>query len=202
MTLDPRAVARALGGNVSGHNVVAPGPATAAPTARSRSKLSRPPRTASSCIRLPATRRLNVAIYVRAALGLGGPGATAPTISPRRSRTFTVAPDNDADHRSALALRLWNEARDPRGTVVDRLSRLARPYAPRRHRRRGDPVSSVRSNSTARRWAAWWRSFGISGATRRAESTERFSTAPDASSTARCSAAPATLPSSSTPTKT
>jgi hypothetical protein len=26
MTLDPRAVARALGGTVSGHNVVAPGP--------------------------------------------------------------------------------------------------------------------------------------------------------------------------------
>jgi hypothetical protein len=56
--------------------------------------------------------------YVRAALGLGAWGRRRQKPLPSRPRPSTVAPHDDAAGRSSLALRIWNEAHDPRGTVV------------------------------------------------------------------------------------
>lgn len=56
--------------------------------------------------------------HVRAALSLGAREQPRRKSSPRWSPPCIVAPDDDAAHRSALALRLWSEARDPRGRVV------------------------------------------------------------------------------------
>jgi putative DNA primase/helicase len=55
--------------------------------------------------------------YVRAALGIGE-GETRVTRSRLHSWPSTGAPNHSAAERSALALWLWNEARDPRGTIV------------------------------------------------------------------------------------
>jgi putative DNA primase/helicase len=118
MTLDPRAVARALGGSVSGRQVVAPGPGH-----------SRADRSLSIKIDLAAPDGFIVHSfagdspiacrdYVRAALGLGARERRRRRPSPRCSPSCNVAQEDDAAYRSALALRLWNEARDPRGAVV------------------------------------------------------------------------------------
>jgi putative DNA primase/helicase len=56
--------------------------------------------------------------YVRAAIGLSPRERRRWRASGRWSSHHTVAPDNNAADRSALALRLWNEARDPHGTTV------------------------------------------------------------------------------------
>jgi hypothetical protein len=70
MTLDPRAVACALGGSASGRNVLAPGLGHSRSTTRSRSRSSPPPRTASSHS-FAGDSPLECRDYVRAALGLG-----------------------------------------------------------------------------------------------------------------------------------
>jgi putative DNA primase/helicase len=118
MTLDPRAVARALGGSVSGRSVVAPGPGH-----------SRADRSLSIRIDPDAPDGFIVHSfagddwrecqdYVRHALGLRT-WERRHRQSPRRwSRPCPVVPDDDLGHRSALALRFWNEARDPHGTTV------------------------------------------------------------------------------------
>jgi len=54
--------------------------------------------------------------HVRDALGLSAYGRR-PRL-PRRSPSISVAPDKAAKRRSALALQFWNEARDPRGTLI------------------------------------------------------------------------------------
>jgi hypothetical protein len=118
MMLDPRTLARTLGGDVSGPNVVAPGPGH-----------SRADRSLS--IKIDPTSRDGVVLhsfagddaiacrnYVRAALGLGAwERPRNPPLS-SGSRPSIVAPHDDAAKRLALALRIWNEAHDPRGTVV------------------------------------------------------------------------------------
>jgi hypothetical protein len=119
IALDPRAVARALGGNVSGCDVVAAGPGH-----------SRADRSLS--VKLDATAPDGFIVHsfagdsvgecrehVRAALGLGaGERRSARPTSERWSHRRRTALNKDADYRSALALRLWNQSRDPRGTVV------------------------------------------------------------------------------------
>ena len=119
MRLNPRAVARSLGGTVSGRNILAPGP-------------DHSPRDRSLSIKIDPTAAdgflvhsfagdppLECRDHIRAALGLGARERRHGRSSPRWSPSLVAARDSDADRRSALALRLWNEARDPRGTVAE-----------------------------------------------------------------------------------
>jgi hypothetical protein len=117
MTLDPRAVARALGGNVSGRNVVAPGPGHSRADRSLSIKIEPTAPDGFIVHSFAGDSPVECRDYVRAALGLGAREMRRHSL-PRRSRHCTVAPESDADYRSALALRLWNEARDPRGTMV------------------------------------------------------------------------------------
>jgi hypothetical protein len=118
MRLDPRAVARALGGNVSGRNVVAPGPGHSRADRSLSIKIEPAALDGFIVHSFAGDSPLECRDYVRAALGLGARERRRRQSSPRRSRPCTVAPESDAGYRSALALRLWNEGRDPRGTVV------------------------------------------------------------------------------------
>jgi putative DNA primase/helicase len=120
MTLDPRAVARALGGSVSGRNVVAPGPGHSRADRSLSIKIEPAAPDGFIVHSFAGDPPLGCRDYVRAALGLGARECLRQQSSPRRSRPSTVAPESDADYRSVLAVRLWNEARDPRGTVVAR----------------------------------------------------------------------------------
>ena len=117
MTLDPRAVARALGGSVSGRNVVAPGPGHSRAD-RSLSIKIEPTAPEGFVVHsFAGDSPLECRDYVRAALGLRA-RERRRWPSPRWSRPGTIAPDNDAAHRSARALQLWDQARDPRGTGI------------------------------------------------------------------------------------
>jgi len=107
MTLDPRAVARSLGGDMSGR------------ADRSLSIKIEPTAPDGFIVHsFAGDSPLECRDYVRAALGLGARERRRGQSSPRGSQPSIVAPDNGAAHRSALALRLWDEARDPLGTVV------------------------------------------------------------------------------------
>jgi putative DNA primase/helicase len=118
MTLDPRPVARALGGSVSGRNVVAPGPGHSRADRSLSIKIEPAAPDGFIVHSFAGDPPLGCRDYVRAALGLGARERRRRQSSPRRSPPSTVAPESDADYRSALAVRLWNEGRDPRGTVV------------------------------------------------------------------------------------
>jgi putative DNA primase/helicase len=118
MMLDPSAVARTLGGNVSGRNILAPGPGHGRADRSLSIKIEPTAPDGFVVHSFAGDSPIECRDYVRAALGLGARELWRRQSSPRWSRPYTVAPDNDAAHRSALALRLWNEARDPRGTVV------------------------------------------------------------------------------------
>jgi len=67
MTLDPRAFARALGGEATGRNVLAPGPGH---SQADRSLSVKIDSADSLCIRSPATTPLHVAIMCDRQLGL------------------------------------------------------------------------------------------------------------------------------------
>lgn len=115
MTLDPRTIALALGGTVTGRtSVLVPGPGH-----------SHSDRSLSIKIDATAGDRLIVHSfagdspivcrdYVRAALRLGGLRSAG---SQRLRGSAAVPIDHSPDH-SGFALGLWHEARDPRGTVV------------------------------------------------------------------------------------
>src|SRR5262249_44221341 len=117
MRLDPRAVARALGGNVSGRNVLAPGPGHSRADRSLSIKIEPAALNGFIVDSFAGPVPLECRDYVRAALGLGARERRRRQSSLRWSQPCTVSP-GDADYRSALALRLWSEGCDPRGTVV------------------------------------------------------------------------------------
>lgn len=119
MTLDPRAVARALGGIASRQNVLAPGPGHSRADRSLSIKIDPTAPDGFILHSFAGNSPLECRDHVRAALGFGGPERGRRQLRRSQSRTFTPAPDNDADYRTALALRLWKEGRDPRGTEVD-----------------------------------------------------------------------------------
>jgi hypothetical protein len=129
MTLDPRALARALGGTMSGRNIVAPGPGYSHAD-RSLSVKIEPTTTPNGFIVhfIAGDSPIECLDYVRARLGLGERARRRRQSAPLGSASPTVAPDDDATHRSALALTLWSEARDRRL----RLHQMSRDRAPRR----------------------------------------------------------------------
>ena len=116
--LDPPAVARALGGNVSGWNVVAPGPGHSR-TDRSLSVKIDPTAPDGFIVYSFAGDSLFACRdYVRAALGLGARERSFRQSSSPSSHRRTLTLDK-WNYRSALAVRFWNKSRDPRGTVVE-----------------------------------------------------------------------------------
>jgi hypothetical protein len=118
MMLDPRVVARALGGNVSGRNVIAPGPGHSRADRSLSVKID--PAAADGFIvhSFAGDDAMVCRDYVRAALGLGAWERRSEQPLPSRRRPSTAALDGDASERSALAVCIWNEAHDPRGTTV------------------------------------------------------------------------------------
>ena len=118
MTLDPRAVARTLGGSVSGCNVLAPGPGHSRADRSLSIKID--PAAPDSFIvhSFAGDSPITCRDHVRAALGLGARERRRQQSSRQWSGPCTVAPGDNAANRSAFALRLWNEARHPGGTMV------------------------------------------------------------------------------------
>jgi putative DNA primase/helicase len=116
--LDLRAIARALGGNVWGRNVVAPGPGHSR-TDRSLS-IKIEPNAADGFLVHSFANDSPIACrdYVRAALGLGPRERRRKQAAPLPSRRSTVALGGNPAERSAQALRMWNNAHDPHGTPV------------------------------------------------------------------------------------
>jgi putative DNA primase/helicase len=116
--LDPRAVAHKLGGSVNGRNVIAPGPGHS-PADRSLAVRFDPNAPEGfSCHSFAGDDWRECRDYVRCALGLSAlEGRRRRWVPYRPTRAAAVAND-DAGGRTAFALRLWNEARDSRGTVV------------------------------------------------------------------------------------
>jgi putative DNA primase/helicase len=106
--------ARALCGEVCGGQIIAPGPGHS-PRDRSLSVKIDPTAPDGFVVHSFAGDPLvECRAYVRAALGLGaGERPHGPPRSP-----VAAARGCEADERSVLPLRLWNEAHDPRGTIV------------------------------------------------------------------------------------
>jgi hypothetical protein len=104
---------------VSGHNVVAPGPGHSRADRSLSVKLDPTAPDGFIVYSFAGDPVLECRDYVRTALGLGTrerpgrPQAPAPS-----SKRCNLALNKDVDCRSALALRLWNNSCDPRGTVV------------------------------------------------------------------------------------
>lgn len=118
MTLDPHSVARSLGGSVFGRNVVAPGPGHSRADRSLSIKLDPAAPDGFIVHSFAGDSPAECRAYVRAAIGLSPQERRRRHASARRSRPNTVGSDDHAADRSALALQLWNEARDARGTLV------------------------------------------------------------------------------------
>jgi putative DNA primase/helicase len=116
-SLDPRPVAYALGGEARGCNVLAPGPGHSRADRSLSVKIDSTAPDGFIVHSFAGDPLIACREYVRAALGIGE-GETRVTRSRLHSWPRTGAPNHSAAERSALALWLWNEARDPRGTIV------------------------------------------------------------------------------------
>jgi putative DNA primase/helicase len=114
-TFSLREMARALGGDISGHSVVAPGPGH---SAKDRSISVTPRASAPDGFLVHSHagddwRRCRD--YVRGKLGLAAFRSYERRTPPRqRTHVATTPPDN-----SETTLRLWRQAVEPRGTLVE-----------------------------------------------------------------------------------
>jgi putative DNA primase/helicase len=115
---DPRTVAQALGGNVSGCNVIAPGPGHSREDRSLSIKIDPAAPDGFVVYSFAGDSPVVCREHVRTALGLSARETRARQYALRRSQSFAAALDENAVERCALALRLWNEANDPRGTPV------------------------------------------------------------------------------------
>jgi putative DNA primase/helicase len=114
MNLDPRAVASALGGCVWGCHVIAPGPGHSRADRSLSIEIDATAPDGFLCHSFAGDNWRECREYVRRVLGLGGWELSRKRSLPSRpTRPFALAED-----RTALALHLWNEARDPRDTIV------------------------------------------------------------------------------------
>lgn len=119
MRLDPRGVARALGGSARGCNVAAPGPGHSRADRSLSIKIDPTAPDGFVVHSFAGDPPIACRDYVRAALGLGAREIRLGQPSWGWSRPCAVAENTDLAQRSALALRLWNRAHDPRGTIVE-----------------------------------------------------------------------------------
>jgi hypothetical protein len=118
MTLNPRAVARALGGEAMGCNVLAPGPGHSRADRSLSVKIDAAAGDGFLVHSFAGDDPVACRDYVRDAIGLSKQ-ARAGIQSPPRSRRPHPTKSDDEAANIGLALRIWNEAHDPRGTVVE-----------------------------------------------------------------------------------
>ena len=118
MTLNPHAVARALGGNVSGRNVLAPGPGHSRADRSLSIKIDPDAPDGFIVHSFAGDSPIACRDHVRTSLGVGARERGRRYPLPERSRLSAAAPNDDSRNRSALALQIWNEAHDPRETLV------------------------------------------------------------------------------------
>ena len=116
-TLDPQVVALSLGGQVTGCNILAPGPGHSA-SDRSLSIRIDPNAYDGFIVHSFASDSAAACRdHVRTALGLKRRKGTFVKSQARTARPTAASVDHSSD-RLDFALRLWSEASDPRGTVV------------------------------------------------------------------------------------
>jgi len=118
MKLNPHAVARALGGSVSGCNVLAPGPGHSRADRSLSIKIDPGAPDGFIVHSFAGDSPIACRDHVRTSLGVGAPERGRRYHLPERSRLSAAAPSDASPNRSALALQIWNEARDPRETIV------------------------------------------------------------------------------------
>jgi hypothetical protein len=120
MTLDLRTIARALGGYVAGGQVCAPGPGHSRKDDSLTVRLS-PANPEGFVIHSKCGDDFGACRdYVRERLGLARPDkASAAPISARAIELLRQSEEADAKAKTARALRIWKEAQDPRGTIVE-----------------------------------------------------------------------------------
>jgi putative DNA primase/helicase len=116
MTLSPHEVARLLGGQIAGRNILAPGPGHSSSDRSLSIKIDPSASDGFIVHSFAGDPPIACRNHVRAALGLGySRKKQQPNLV---TRPLAVGrPDVSSDH-SAFAQRLWEEAHDPRETVV------------------------------------------------------------------------------------
>jgi hypothetical protein len=114
--LDPRAVAQAIGGNATGRKVLAPGPGHSRADRSLSIQIDPAAPDGFHCHSFAGDDWRECRDYVRHALRLGAWERRQRRPAPCRLTRAVAFPDDDAGKRTALALRLWNEAHDPRDT--------------------------------------------------------------------------------------
>jgi Toprim domain-containing protein len=117
MMLDPRVMALALGGHVRGCNVLAPGPGHSRADRSLSIKIDPSARDGFIVHSFTGDPTSRCREHVRTALNLSGSERQRWQSSSRRQPPSETAL-HDSSQRSAFALRLWNEAVDPRGTIA------------------------------------------------------------------------------------
>jgi putative DNA primase/helicase len=118
MTLDPRAVARALGGEVTGCNVLAPGPGHSQADRSLSIKIDSGACDGFIVHSFAGDDPIACRDHVRHIIGLSKRARGRERSMPRRPWPDPIK-SNDVTASVALALGIWDEANDPRGTVVE-----------------------------------------------------------------------------------
>jgi putative DNA primase/helicase len=116
--LHPQEVARALGGTISGHDVIAAGPAHSRADRSLSVRIDPRAPEGFLCYSFAGDDWRECRDYVRQALDLGEWEHRRKRSAPCRPTRAPAFTDDDAGERIAVALRLWNAARDPCGTIV------------------------------------------------------------------------------------
>src|SRR5690606_16106940 len=115
MNIDSRALARTLGGELWGRNILAPGPGHSSADRSLSIKIDPTAPEGFIVHSFAGDASMECREYVRSAVNAGRGRAKAPE-SPKS--LYSLTPNRSADRRSAFALKLWTEGRDPRGTLV------------------------------------------------------------------------------------
>src|SRR5215467_14580253 len=118
MTLDPRAVARALGGDLIGRNVLAPGPGHSHADRSLSIKIDPRAREGFIAHSFAGDSAIECRGYVRSALRLATPDRRRCHSSRSEPPPCAVERQQDSARRSALSQKLWGEAHDPRSAVL------------------------------------------------------------------------------------
>ena len=119
MTIDPRAVARSLAGEIVGCDILVPGPGHSGKDRSLSIKIDPTARDGFIFHSFAGDSPVDCRNYILAALGLKVSQDSYKQAQLGRARPNADAPVGSSLDRSALALRLWQEARDPRGTMVE-----------------------------------------------------------------------------------
>ena len=118
MTLDPRAIARALGGEATGCNVLAPGPGHSRADRSLSVKIDSAACDGFIVHSFAGDDPIACRDHVRDAIGLSKPARGRKRSMPGHPRPDPTKSD-DLTTTIALALHIWHEAHDPRGTIVE-----------------------------------------------------------------------------------